>query len=825
MHPELFEIPSDSTAGDEDGFIISLGESKYQFLCGSRDEFLGWIQGCRRSIELAWVMYTRGDKVEEDRVTLDNFKVKVDIKIKPDGQTNVIEITEDATYRTQSIRSIDTSHSNQDLLDLENDNGNKEGCESNEGFTCSIKFESISLSLIDLEPVEILYLSLKDIDVSIERDSERLHFAGTIQGIQISNQLLNPAFQVMLFQRKASLMNRRLMLPGLHQHNDTFPTLHIFFQQKFFKYDEVDKKDAQLLTYYEMATVWIAPLQLDIDEEAIIRILRFVQGIRGALSKREFGAADQLKEEILALQHLGNKSWGNMNRSTLINDFKTLQICGETVYRSHIPLEQTSKNLYFSLLQLHPIDIMTTVRPVPSFHLTNTEVALVSICAQLDSARICLNALVAENAFGSGAIIGNIITKHYQAALWKNIKALLGTSSNETETVGQVANLGGGVYGEMYYEPIDGLVHDENSTIDGISKAGKGIASRAIGGMSKVTGGVGKGLAMLSVDKNFYRNRELRRHNKATTVSEGIYVGTKELGKNIAEGLSGIVVSPYRGWEEGGVKGFAKGVGKGLLGVAIKPAVGVLDLASRAAEGMRGSAFGTAALDREGVYRSRIPRAFGRGRVLTMYNSKAAAAQFLADKLTEFKRDPRFITYYHHNCIRTSKTMPIADQQSNGDDTYTPALSAKGLQARVLTPFHNGDAGYKDYVSVTESWGLQENQSYITLVGSDRVMLTQVLINTSNDIEFKLIWSCPAASIEQLYSDALGDLVLNVNIPVTTIGEWDSTSPTIHDPYYQDYFIFQRLLEQTIGSNLARMQPLKLKRNQGLFQRDILKRY
>ena len=58
-------------------------------------------------------------------------------------------------------------------------------------------------------------------------------------------------------------------------------------------------------------------------------------------------------------------------------------------------------------------------------------------------------------------------------------------------------------------------------------------------------------------------------------------MGGKELGKNIYEGVSGIVVSPYRGWEEGGVVGFGGGIAKGLLGVALKPAVGVFDVVSR----------------------------------------------------------------------------------------------------------------------------------------------------------------------------------------------------------------------------------------------------
>jgi hypothetical protein len=73
LHPELFEQSADQAndstinSSEEEGFTITLGEAKYYFLCGSRDEFLGWIQGCRRSIELGWVMYTRGDKFEEDQ--------------------------------------------------------------------------------------------------------------------------------------------------------------------------------------------------------------------------------------------------------------------------------------------------------------------------------------------------------------------------------------------------------------------------------------------------------------------------------------------------------------------------------------------------------------------------------------------------------------------------------------------------------------------------------------------------------------------------------------------------------------------------------------
>ena len=43
------------------------------------------------------------------------------------------------------------------------------------------------------------------------------------------------------------------------------------------------------------------------------------------------------------------------------------------------------------------------------------------------------------------------------------------------------------------------------------------------------------------------------------------------VGKNIAEGVSGLVVSPYNGYMESGASGLASGLAKGLLGVALKP--------------------------------------------------------------------------------------------------------------------------------------------------------------------------------------------------------------------------------------------------------------
>jgi len=70
-------------------------------------------------------------------------------------------------------------------------------------------------------------------------------------------------------------------------------------------------------------------------------------------------------------------------------------------------------------------------------------------------------------------------------------------------------------------------------------------------------------------------------------MSERHLCGYQELRKNIVEGVTGTVVNPIKKWETGGGVGFGVGVVKGLLGMALKPAVGVLELTSRATEGLR----------------------------------------------------------------------------------------------------------------------------------------------------------------------------------------------------------------------------------------------
>lgn len=133
--------------------------------------------------------------------------------------------------------------------------------------------------------------------------------------------------------------------------------------------------------------------------------------------------------------------------------------------------------------------------------------------AQLDSARLCLNALVAEHVFGSQEVILDILLKHYRlgicmhyfsnssnnsgifcfffcyfpffcllystssiflfffwflyrSSLWRQFHKLIGSTDLVEGSVGLVANLGTGVY-DLFYEPIDGLLDENGSFLSG----------------------------------------------------------------------------------------------------------------------------------------------------------------------------------------------------------------------------------------------------------------------------------------------------------------------------------------------------------------------
>lgn len=88
----------------------------------------------------------------------------------------------------------------------------------------------------------------------------------------------------------------------------------------------------------------------------------------------------------------------------------------------------------------------------------------------------------------------------------------------------------------------------------------------------------------MTADKQFMKERGLRRRKKAKNVLQGFEQGASSLFHGVTKGISGIVTQPYYEIKSQGVYGVFPGIFKGLSGIITKPLSGLLDTISKTAE-------------------------------------------------------------------------------------------------------------------------------------------------------------------------------------------------------------------------------------------------
>ena len=173
--------------------------------------------------------------------------------------------------------------------------------------------------------------------------------------------------------------------------------------------------------------------------------------------------------------------------------------------------------------------------------------------------------------------------------------------------MGLVTGVASGVV-DFFYEPGQALMTNPSEIGAALSKGTMSLIGGTIGGsmntVSKMTGAVGKGLGSLTMDESYITQR--RGVAQAEDATDGLMKGVEHFGSGMVRGVTGIVTNPYKEGKKSGASGFMKGMGKGLVGAVVKPAAGVLDLASDVSSGIKASATGASA---HRALRARPPRA------------------------------------------------------------------------------------------------------------------------------------------------------------------------------------------------------------------------
>jgi hypothetical protein len=196
---------------------------------------------------------------------------------------------------------------------------------------------------------------------------------------------------------------------------------------------------------------------------------------------------------------------------------------------------------------------------------------------------------------------------------------------------------------DFVLEPVKGFQKsvqemDASYLVDGVARGTVSLARHTVGGFADSTAMLAetfsKNMTVLTLDRRYAQKRDrgemLRNHHGDVNVAVGFESGVQKLVQGFLEGVTGVVKAPIRGAEKRGFEGFAKGIGKGLLGLLVKPIIGISDGITDVMIGVKGSIDGGAGL--QGLQLTHVrPRRplYGSERAIRPYSLADAAAAAL----------------------------------------------------------------------------------------------------------------------------------------------------------------------------------------------------
>ncbi|CAG9988581.1 unnamed protein product [Clonostachys byssicola] len=516
--------------------------------------------------------------------------------ISPDGQQKIIDINVAADGPTQTL-ILSNFRASKSMYKPKAVERTKSGLEAFEvkdqdtgaTFRAQLRLASVGISLINAQLKELAYLTFKDIQLRYS-DSPLIQTVSlSVKWIQIDNQLYGGIFPMIVYPS---------VVPKKAQEVDAHPSLHAMISRV--------KDDSYGVLYIKYATILLQQLTIDLDEDFVFALLEFsdVPGARWTIE-----AEGKLCDENLDIPQ------------------PTQQAAGQDIYFEVLNIQPMQVDLSFMRTErINAEDQQSTRNPI-MFFLNVMTMAI----GNVNDAPIRFNALILDNVRVSTQVLIQNISNHYSQEVMYQIHKILGSADFLGNPVGLFNNISSGVT-DIFYEPYQGLILSDRPEEFGIgiAKGAASFAKKTVFGFSdsfsKFTGSLSKGLAAASLDKQFQdRRRITRARNRPKHALYGVAAGTNSLLTSVASGIGGLARKPLEGAEQEGALGFFKGVGKGVLGLATKPAVGVLDMASNVSEGIRNT---TTVFDGSELERTRYPRFIPNDGIVRPYNAREALGQY-----------------------------------------------------------------------------------------------------------------------------------------------------------------------------------------------------
>uniref|UniRef100_A0A8C4LBM7 Vacuolar protein sorting 13 homolog C n=1 Tax=Equus asinus asinus TaxID=83772 RepID=A0A8C4LBM7_EQUAS len=188
------------------------------------------------------------------------------------------------------------------------------------------------------------------------------------------------------------------------------------------------------------------------------------------------------------------------------------------------------------------------------------------------------------------------VFRHYTEQFLKQMYVLVLGLDVLGNPFGLIRGLSEGVEA-LFYEPFQGAVQGPEEFAEGLVIGVRSLFGHTVGGaagvVSRITGSVGKGLAAITMDKEYQQKRREEMGRQPKDFGDSLARGGKGLLLGVVGGVTGIITKPVEGAKKEGAAGFFKGIGKGLVGAVARPTGGIIDMASSTFQGIQRAAEST----------------------------------------------------------------------------------------------------------------------------------------------------------------------------------------------------------------------------------------
>ena len=191
---------------------------------------------------------------------------------------------------------------------------------------------------------------------------------------------------------------------------------------------------------------------------------------------------------------------------------------------------------------------------------------------------------------------------------------------------------------------MNDLTEGVSGLIDGdLGGLVKNVTHGAANSAAKVTGSLSHGLSKVSLDSKYDEKRLDIKRKHSDGGKQHLVAGLKGLGFGVLGGLTSVITEPIEGAASDGVSGFLTGIGWGVVGTLSKPAIGVLDLATGAANAVRESSRSARRSAPAKVRAARVVQ--GPGGILANFSEKEAAGQSWLYKINGRRYEELFVGF------------------------------------------------------------------------------------------------------------------------------------------------------------------------------------